>query len=219
MGGSRFGRLRARGRLWSSEEFSLQRSLSDKVLGGEEVPPLSREAPGLSGSSVRARSVPCPQPGQCCRCRAGRSRAVSTSHPSLLLRGGCQGASSPFPQALDRPVVPKRCRWKAKAVPRSLVRCSLRSELLCPVQMAEDACPRRGLGGCVRRGEALEEAHLPGNFGSQAPACLLNWVCGSRSPEGTRTSQHFTSPPWGEVERSANCPKFWGQSTEPARVG
>lgn len=68
MGGSGSGRLRARGRLWSSEEFSLQRSLSDKVLGGEEVPPLSWEGPGLSGSSVRARSVPCAQPGPRCRC-------------------------------------------------------------------------------------------------------------------------------------------------------
>lgn len=109
MGDSRFGRLRARGRLWSSEEFSLQRSLSDKALGGEEVPPLRREAPGLSGSSVRARSVPRALPAQRCRGWAGGSRAGSASHPCLLLRGGCQDANSPLPPALDRPVVPKRC--------------------------------------------------------------------------------------------------------------
>lgn len=189
------------------------------------MPPLSREAPGLSGSSCRgsrARSVPCAQRGQRCRCwgsRAGRSGAVSASCRSLLLRGGCQDANSPPPQVRDRPVVPKRCRLKAKALPRSPVRCSLRCELLCPVQMAEDACPRRGLGGCVRRGEALEEAHLPGNFGSQASACLLNWVCSNRTPEGASTSQHLLSPPWGEVEGYATCPKFWGRSIESARVG
>lgn len=59
--GSRFVRLQACGRLWSSEKFSLQRSLSDKVLGSDKVPPLSREALGLSGSfcwSSCARSVP-----------------------------------------------------------------------------------------------------------------------------------------------------------------
>lgn len=68
MVGSRFGRLRARGRLWSSEEFSPQRSLSDKVLEGEKVPPLSRELSGSSCRGSRARSVPCAQRGQCCRC-------------------------------------------------------------------------------------------------------------------------------------------------------
>lgn len=67
MAGSRFGSLRARGRLWSSEEFSLQRSLSDKVLGGEEVPPLSRE---LSGS--------------CWRCPL---RALCAARPALLGAG------------------------------------------------------------------------------------------------------------------------------------
>lgn len=53
MVGSKSARLRACGRLWPSQKFSLQRSLSDQVLGSDKVLPLSWEVLGLSGSSCR----------------------------------------------------------------------------------------------------------------------------------------------------------------------
>lgn len=66
----------------------------------------------------------------------------------------------------------KWCRLKEKALLHSLARCSLRGAMLCPVQMAEDACPRRELGQtCAVRG---------GSGGSSSPWQL--WQPGICSP-------------------------------------
>lgn len=93
--------------------------------------------------------MPCAQPGQRCWELGWAQQSCQYMLPLSAAQRrlpGCQLTPSP------RPVVPERCRWKARAVPRSLVRCSLRSELLCPVQMAQDACPRRGLGDACGEG-------------------------------------------------------------------
>lgn len=70
--GIRSARLRACGQLRSSEGFSPQRSSSAEGLGSGGVPPLSREALGLSGSSCP--SSPCPLgAGRSSVIRAGRT--------------------------------------------------------------------------------------------------------------------------------------------------
>lgn len=75
----------------------------------------------------------------------------------------------------------KWCRLKEKALPHSLVRCSLRYSLvrcslrcvmLCPVQMVEDAGPRQELGRTF--------AVRGGSGGSSSPWQL--WQPGICSP-------------------------------------
>lgn len=72
----------------------------------------------------------------------------------------------------------------AEALPCSRGGCSPLCAVLCPVQMVEE------LGRAHAARGALEEAHLPGNFGSQASARLLNGVCSSRAPKGC---QHLSA--------------------------
>lgn len=40
-----------------------------------------------------------------------------------------------------------------------------------------------------------------------------------KSLKSASTSQLLPPQVWGQVERSVNCQKFWGQSMESARVG
>lgn len=103
---------------------------------------------------------------------------------SLLIGGGCQDASTHPPKLLDRSFRSKRCHLNERPcpAPRGGGLCAAHCSVRC--RWRRTPVLSGSSGGRVRRGGAPEEAHLPGNFGSQASARLLNWVCSSRTPKG-----------------------------------